>query len=295
MNDFSIAQLSQFSGIKPHTIRIWEQRYNALAPKRSEGNVRRYDGSQLKRLLNIVSLLEMDYKISDVGHLSDQKINSLLTKSGDHVNNFYDPFISNLITAALEFDEAAFEKIFSHCLLKYGMEKTYMEVLYPMLEKVGLMWSTNLLDPGNEHFISNLVRQKIITAIDSLPSFESRKKTWLLFLPENEFHEIGLLMANYLLRLYGRRTVYLGANAPLETIAAVAKNTGIQNWLLFLVRNQNPDEIACYISTLKIGGNHAKIYLAGEKMLLDKIKNIPSVQKITSIEEFKKNIIGIVQ
>ena len=142
MDYFSISQLQQFSGIKAHTIRIWEQRYNALIPTRSEGNTRHYDNKQLIRLLNIVSLLETGYKISEVGVMTDQMHSKLLeqqliVEENKESDNEY--FISQLIAASVSFDEIHFEKIFSNCVLKLGMKSTYTEVIYPMMIRIGLM------------------------------------------------------------------------------------------------------------------------------------------------------------
>ena len=161
MNQFSISQLQQFSGVKAHTIRIWEQRYNALSPSRSEGNTRFYDGNQLRRLLNIVSLLETDYKISELCAKSDDELYALINKQievklGDENSEYY---ISQLIAAALNFDETHFEKIFSTLLLRKGLLETYETIIYPLLERVGQLWASNSIRTSNEHFLSNLIKK----------------------------------------------------------------------------------------------------------------------------------------
>ena len=145
MNYFSISQLARYSGIKPHTIRMWEQRYNALTPNRSEGNTRYYDNKQLRRLLNIASLLESDYKVSELCKMPDKKlfrlVEELPNKAADNdINEF---FVLQLVSAGMSYDEVSFDKIFSHCLLKYGIKDAYMKVIYPMLQRVGIMWTTD--------------------------------------------------------------------------------------------------------------------------------------------------------
>ena len=162
MNLFSISQLSQISGIKAHTIRMWEQRYNALKPNRSEGNTRYYDNLQLRRLLNIVSLMNSGYKVSELGVMSDKKLFTLLEQQqgkveSDDPEDFY---ISQLIAAGMSYDEQHFEKIFSHCLLRFGLKNAYTHVLYPLLSRIGLMWASNSIPPAQEQFISNIIRQK---------------------------------------------------------------------------------------------------------------------------------------
>src|SRR5690606_23340275 len=142
MDLFSISQLSQFSGIKAHTIRMWEQRYNALSPQRSEGNTRYYDNRQLMRLLNIVSLMDEGYKVSELCRLSDGELTQRLkeAETKHQLQNPEEYYVSQLIAAGMNYDEWHFEKTFSHCLLRMGMKQTYLKVLYPLISRMGLMW-----------------------------------------------------------------------------------------------------------------------------------------------------------
>src|SRR5690606_23670580 len=239
MNNFTISQLAQFSGIKAHTIRMWEQRHNALLPDRTEGNTRYYDNQQLRRLLNLVSLQETGRRISELSALSDEELFGLLkqqlSQGGETVAPNQNYYISQLLAAGMTYDHHNFEKMLAHCLLRFGMKATYTEIVYPMLQRIGLLWATDELPPGQEHFISHFLRQKLYTAIDSLPAAPKEASSWLLFLPENEFHEMGLLMAEYLLKLAGQRTLYLGANLPLSSVAAAGEDWPADNLLLFLV------------------------------------------------------------
>lgn len=290
MNNFSISQLSEFSGVKQHTIRMWEQRYNALQPSRSDGNTRRYDGVQLRRLLNLVSLTEMDYKISELGSLPDEKLFGLLTKAQlEELPVPTDYFVSQLTAAGIEYDERAFDKIFSHCVLRFGLKETYKMVINPMLARMGLMWRTNHLPPANEHFISNLVRQKLYTSIDSLPPSTQDPLSWVLFLPENEFHDIGLLMTNYLLRVFGKNTVYLGANVPQSSITKAVEDVNPENLLLFLTHKVLPESIESYLLDLTIK-TKKRIYVAGGKDLLENIKINKKVVKVSSIQELEAHL-----
>jgi DNA-binding transcriptional MerR regulator len=292
MNQFSISQLSQFSGIKAHTIRIWEQRYKALQPHRSEGNTRYYDGKQLRRLLNIVSLTEAGYKISQLGAMQDEQLFSLIAKleekeRGSELNEVY---ISQLIAAAMDFNEVHFEKTFSHCLLKYGIREAYLLVIYPLLKRVGLLWASNTIPPAREHFISNIIRQKLYTAIDALPPEGNKYESWLLFLPENEFHEIGLLFANYMIRSSGRKVTYMGANLPFQSLADAVEQVSPSKLLMFLVHYDQPEIIQQYIKDLELLLPDQEIYLSGNMKLLGQLDLGKRTHKIGSVAELEKEL-----
>lgn len=290
MNLFSISQLAQFSGVKPHTIRIWEQRYNALKPNRSEGNTRYYDNSQLRRLLNIVTLIESGHKVSELGSLSDEELSELLGKA-KNLDTHSEPteyFISQLIAAGTSYDEASFEKSFSHCLLRFGMKDAYIKVLYPMLGRIGMLWASDKLAPAHEHFISNLVRQKLFTAIDYLPAPNSESDSWLLFLPENEYHEIGLLFAYYMIRLSGRKATYLGSNVPLKSLMSAVNDTKPDNLLFFLVHNDFPDQIQTLLDKLRSGLIKEKIFLTGNPKLISQLQTNQEVRWLKTVEDLKQ-------
>ena len=292
MNLFTISQLAQFSGIKAHTIRIWEQRYNALKPSRSEGNTRYYDNDQLRRLLNIVSLMESDYKVSELCAMPDKKLFKLLAELQNKTasGNPNEYFISQLIAAGMSYDEPYFEKIFSHCLLRYGMKNTYVNVMYPTLMRIGLMWSTDALPPAHEHYISNILRQKLFTAIDSLPPAKYETGSWLLFLPENEFHEIGLLMSHYLIRLSGRRSFYLGGNLPIESLVGAVKDLSPENMLLFLVHYDAPENANEYLGQLSNHFPRQKIFVAASQRLVKQLKARDKIFTLETIEDLDKNL-----
>ncbi len=217
------------SGIKAHTIRIWEKRYGLLTPHRTETNIRYYDETHLKRLLNVSLLLKIGHKISKISSLTDDEMSNLLKKDllDSSIENIDDHAIqtkvSGLIIAMIELDEDRFNSIFTTSVIKRGLESTITSVIYPFLEKVGVMWTINEANPAQEHFITNLIRQKVIVASDSLQTPADPKGTFVLFLPENELHELGLLMANYLLKKKGYKTVYLGQNVPFNDLKTIVK------------------------------------------------------------------------
>lgn len=255
MKVFTIAQLEQFSGIKAHTIRIWEQRYNALQPNRTEGNTRYYDNNQLRRLLNIVSLLEFNYKPSKLCVLSDEELFELIDKhllsyqSEDEQNEF---FIAQLIAAGTEYDEVSFKSIYENALKEKGLKLTYEKIIYPLLVRVGYMWSQDSLAATQEHFISNILKQKIFSALENVDvEGISSDKAWLLFLPENEFHELGLLIASYLLKIAGNKVYYLGSNVPVEALKHTLDELYISDALTFVVHTTHTSEVTTYNSLME--------------------------------------------
>lgn len=289
MDSFSISDLAQYSGIKPHTIRIWEKRYNALKPDRSLGNTRHYNNSHLRRLLNISGLLNTDNKVSELCAMSDEKLeclNGQILQSESSGPNRY--FISQLISAALHYDEVLFTNLFSHCLLRFGLKDTYLNVLYPVLVRIGLMWQTGKMATASEHFISNLVRQKFFTTLDSLPPFRESSSTWILFLPENEFHELGLLMANYLLRISGCRVIYLGMNVPVSSVRTAVKQLRPDHILLFFVHNDMPENLQNYLDKLGKDLPVKKIYAALDPGLASQVKKGKKIHFLQSPGELER-------
>lgn len=289
MTLYSISQLSQFSGIKPHTIRMWEQRYNALKPIRSGGNTRYYDSTQLRRLLNIVSLLDMEFKVSELCSMPDEKLFKLVE---EYSHNFeeHEPleyYISQLIAAGMDYDEHHFEKILSHCFLKYGIQITYQRIIHPTVVRVGVYWTSNNIPPAQEHFITNLFRQKLSMGIDSLPPAE-KEESWLLYLPEGEFHEIGLLYAHYLIKLSGRKVIYLGANLPLTSVIDAVKDTNVENLLFFMVHYDQPEQVSEYLDELYTEFKEKEIFLAGNNKLIDQLnlkENFRFLKDVEALEE----------
>jgi DNA-binding transcriptional MerR regulator len=221
MIKFSIKYLESISGIKAHTIRIWEKRYKLLEPKRTKSNIRYYSNDDLRKILNIVSLLDDGYKISEIGKLTNDQINKELTKTfsgGDTPNRQYQRLTNDVIVASANFDRVAFEKVFNTGVSKFGFSNTLEHILYPALERTGVLWQAEEINPVHEHFFSNLLKQKLFIAIDSISQPSKATRKCILFLPENEEHEIGLLYLNYLMLSAGIQTYYIGQRTPLESL-----------------------------------------------------------------------------
>ena len=213
MGQYSIKELEQLSGIKAHTIRIWEKRYNLIEPQRTATNIRFYSDEDLKKIINVSILNTNGIKISKIAEMSsDEIVETILglnSTSGDLSN-----YVNQLTLAMVDLDEEKFESILSGLFHRSTFEQTITGIVYPFLEKIGVLWQTHNITPAQEHFISNLIRQKLIVAIDSLPLPAKTASKVLLFLPENELHELGLLFSHYLLRKAGYQTFYLGQAVP---------------------------------------------------------------------------------
>ena len=218
MSSYSIKDLEQLSGIKAHTLRIWEQRYSIISPKRTDTNIRTYDDLDLKLVLNISLLKDHGYKISEIARLSTEEMYQEVIKISDRQLSYPDQ-IHALTISMLDLDEERFEKIIRTNSLQFGFENTMIHIIYPFLSRIGTLWITGSVGPAQEHFISNLIRQKLIVAIDGQVNKRGPNgKIYMLFLPEGELHEISLLFANYIIRARNNKVVYLGQSLPFNEL-----------------------------------------------------------------------------
>ncbi|MBL7872947.1 MAG: MerR family transcriptional regulator [Cyclobacteriaceae bacterium] len=249
MGKYSIKELETLSGIKAHTIRIWEKRHRIIEPQRTLTNVRYYSDADLRKIINVSLLNNYGLKISKIAGMSDGEINSevvQLTSSQNEATIFIDQFIMSMI----DMEEEQFEKLLAHLIMKFGFERTVLEIVYPFLEKIGILWQTKNISPAQEHFISNLIRQKIIVAIDSLPFPAKDADKVVLFLPENELHEIGLLFYHFIVKKIGFRTFYLGQHLPYEDLRKVCQAYHPKFIITSLISTQKPQKTKIYIERL---------------------------------------------
>lgn len=216
--DFTIRDLENISGIKAHTIRIWEKRYNLLEPKRTDTNIRYYTPENLTKLLNIVLLNKNNFKISKIAAMSEEAIT---TKSRELAFSIAttDEAINSFKVSMFQFDKILFNNTYNKLLHKKTFREIFKDIFIPFLEHIGMLWHTETLLPAHEHFISNLIAQKIQINTEKLQySITNTNKTYVLFLPENEIHELGLMYLNYELVLRGNHTIYLGQSLPLNNL-----------------------------------------------------------------------------
>jgi DNA-binding transcriptional MerR regulator len=222
MGTYSIKELEQLSGIKAHTIRIWEKRHRLIQPQRTHSNIRFYSDFDLKKLINVSLLNSNGFKISYIAKMSEDELAKKVIELSKSQNKAT-LYIDQLVTSMLDLDEVKFEQELSVLEKQFGFEATVTDVIYPFLDKIGLLWQTGNITPAHEHFISNLIRQKLIVAIASLPVVTKGTIRAVLFLPENELHEIGLLFYHYIARKTGFKTYYLGQAVPHEDLITVCK------------------------------------------------------------------------
>ena len=221
MGQFSISDLENLSGIKAHTIRMWEQRYGILRPVRTATNIRTYCDDDLRRLLNVATLCSRGQRISQVAHLTDEELCQAVLQDCDSSHN-YVPQVNALTEAMLAMDEQALCQQLLAAVQQLGFEQAFMQVVYPFLHRIGIMWQAGTVTPVHEHLVSSFLRQKLMAATDALPPvLPSQARRWALFLPEDELHDLALLFMNYCLRARGYHVLYLGHNLPLSELPAV--------------------------------------------------------------------------
>ncbi len=274
MRLYQITELEQLTGIKAHTIRIWEKRYNLIEPDRTSTNYRRYSDDQVKKLLNVTTLLSNGYKISKIAALSEKdfhlKVLELKTTKKEDV--ICTTFINDLLSAMIDFDEQAFEKTYSAVINRFGLFEAMLTVFYPLLNKIGLFWSVSNVTPAQEHFASCLIERKIMSATDGLPFAKSRKKKFLLVLVPGEMHEISLLFANYVIRSKGHETIYLGQDVPYESIESVLKHSKPNFVLTFFTVPQNPKDVYSDFKRYIHLGEKTKLLVSGQADIINHLK-----------------------
>lgn len=221
MHSFTIKDLENLSGIKAHTIRIWEQRYSFLKPNRTGTNIRFYSNEELKKLLNVALLNKFGFKISHIDKMNQEEINDKIL-SLNQQEALQERIVNTLIQNMVDLDMEAFEDELDDFISTKGIEKTISQIIFPFLEKIGILWLTNHINPGQEHLVTNVIRQKLIVGIESIKTTVRINKSVLLFLPETEYHELSLLFMNYMLKNKGVTTIYLGCSIPLKDVEYLA-------------------------------------------------------------------------
>lgn len=284
---YSINDLEKITGIKAHTIRIWEKRYNVVCPQRTDTNIRYYNDEDLKKLLNISILNKHGFRISDIVKMEDgslcEKILEISNSSGD-----YESHINNLIVSMIEMDESKFEKVLASAIIKLGFEKTITHIIYSFLEKVGILWQVGTINPAQEHFITNLIRQKLIIAIDgqeSSPRVDA--KTFLLYLPENELHELGLLFYSYIIKKSGHKVIYLGQSVPLKDLLQVIKIREADFIITYFVAAMDAKQIPEYLGKIGREFGNKDIFIAGLQIEQIEETLAQNIKPIKDVEEFK--------
>jgi DNA-binding transcriptional MerR regulator len=252
MTRFQIRDLEEFSGVKAHTIRMWEKRYSLLEPDRTDTNIRYYGMDELKTILNVSYLNQNGLKISAIAAMSpaqrEREVQSLASKLQNGGNE-----LNSLKLAMVSYDEPLFERTSDAYAASFGFRALVQRIYVPLLEHIGVLWQTNSICPAQEHFVSNIIRNKLIVATQalSLPVDEDAP-TYVLYLPLDEIHELGLLYLNYILRSQGGRTIYLGQSVPQEDLQQVAATiAGPVTFVSVLMAKPAPAEVQEFLEELR--------------------------------------------
>ncbi|HEY9046842.1 MAG TPA: MerR family transcriptional regulator [Ohtaekwangia sp.] len=288
MGKYSIKELEKLSGIKAHTIRIWEKRHKIIEPSRTTTNIRFYSDDDLKKIINVSLLNNNGIKISRIADMTLDEMNRKVLEFSESRNDVA-IHIDQLILAMIDMEEEGFEKKLNTLILHDGFEKIIIEIIYPFLEKIGILWQAHNITPAHEHFISNLVRQKIIVAIDGLPIPPKTARKMVLFLPEGEMHELGLLFHNYLARKQNYRTYYLGQNVPHDDLVGVIE-VHQPDWLVTSITTPVSGSVENYFKKLSHDFPGITIYASGMQTSRYKGLKVHNVHVFSTAMEFKNLI-----
>lgn len=267
--NYSIRDIEKITGIKTHTIRIWEQRYELIKPQRTVTNIRYYSDEDLKYLINVALLNKTGHKISKIAKMPMSEVyNSIHSVAINESSEQY--YINELIKATIDMNEDQAEDIISSCIRRIGFPDTIEKILFPFLSRIGFLWHTSSVNVAQEHMMSNIIRRKILVATDGLVrNINNSLKTIVLFSPEWENHELGLLYCNYNLRRLGYKIIYLGVNMPIKDIDATIELT-------------KPD---CLLGFLTMQASDRKM-----SQFLDHYSDIQGVKKFISCHKENKAI-----
>ena len=250
MGQYSIGDLEQLSGVKAHTIRMWEQRYSLLHPQRTTTNIRLYDDEALRHLLNVATLCGRGHRISKVVAMSDDERQRAVLACCDDAHD-HTSRVNALVAAMLNLDEPRLSQLLNEATALLGFEDAILHVAYPLLQRIGMSWQAGSINPAQEHLVSHLLRQKMLAATDALPPIVPvPERGWVLFLPEGELHELALLFMNYALRRRGHHTLYLGQHQPLDGLATVCDVYRPYALLTALTARPTPAEIPAFAAEL---------------------------------------------
>lgn len=272
MNAFTIKDLENLSGVKAHTIRIWEQRYNFLKPQRTKTNIRYYSNDELKTVLNIALLNKYGFKISHIDRMQPEEIKEKILSLSD-ARAVQERIINELVQEMVDMDIEKFEKILSGYIQQKGLERAVTQIIFPFLQKIGILWVTGHINPAQEHLVTNIIRQKLIVAIEGTVSPIRLDKTFLLFLPEGEYHELGLLYMYYLLKNRGARTIYLGANVPIRDVE-------------YVINVKKPDIIYIHLTATASNFNFERFLNNAEQ----RFGNTPTIISGLLTQHYKKKV-----
>lgn len=286
---YSIKDLETLSGIKAHTIRIWEKRYSLLNPERTDTNIRYYTDDDLKHILNVSFLVRGGYKISKVAKWEQDKIKeTVLTVSSAKSSD--EGYIDRLMLSMVNFDNVEFYKILTEIQERYGIEEMVYKVVFSLFERIGTYWQVGSIFPAQEHYVTHIIRQKLVAEIDKTGITNKRRQTMLFFLPENEMHEISLLFYSYLAHKSGFNVIYLGQFVPFNDLQKLQAHVAIDFVFAAFINSWNKEELENYLVDLKGLFEKQKIFITGGQ--INKLNpELPrNVKTVKDHKQFKKYV-----
>ncbi|WP_322549383.1 MerR family transcriptional regulator [Flavobacterium psychraquaticum] len=294
-NVFSIKDLENLSGIKAHTIRIWEKRYNVLEPMRSDTNIRSYDIRNLQKLLNIVLLHNYGYKISKIATLDQKDMNKLATDiiSEKSAKNHA---ISTFKMAMMNFDQSLFFNTYNQLLNEKSFKEVFYTVFIPLMQELGFLWQTETITPAHEHFITYLIKQKLLINTEKVQILEPTKtdRVFVLFLPLNEIHELGIMYLNYEILLNGYQTIYLGESIPITSLTDLKNSFEKITFLSYLTVEPNQEEVNNFVqefqTTILDNTKHELLLLGRMTEFIEQNNKFENINIFNSIEELTASL-----
>ena len=288
-NSFTIKNLEHLSGIKAHTIRIWEKRYNLFEPQRTDTNIRMYDLENLQKLLNVTLLYNNGYKISKIARLTTEEVTTnvhslTINKNAD------DWSIGLFKLAMINFDQRLFTKTFNELLEQFSFREIFKNVFIPLMNELGVLWQTNSISPSHEHFITSLVKQKIHAMCEELQTQETKRndRRFVLYLPDNEIHELGLLYLQYEVLNNGFQCVFLGQSVPIESLKNLVDIGEPITFLSYFTIEPTQEKIDDYLnifSTKIIENIECDLWILGYQIQFIKEELPNKVRSFKSIDE----------
>ncbi|NNC45470.1 MAG: MerR family transcriptional regulator [Winogradskyella sp.] len=288
-NKFSIKDLENLTGIKAHTIRIWEKRYNLLKPERTDTNIRYYDLASFQKLLNVSYLNNNGYKISKIAAIEEHKI-PLLVREIAAKDNLESHAINSFKLSMLNFDQILFYNTYDSLLKNKSFDRIFFDIFIPLLTEIGLLWQTDTITPAHEHFITTLIRQKILINTEKLQSkqINKSKKTFVLYLPDNEVHELGLMFINHQIISHGYHSIFLGQSVPLNDLQDLHNYYDDITFVSYFTVKPDKEEIEDYLKSFEktlLKKSNTEFWILGRMIEVIDLKKLPKT--ITPFKSIK--------
>ncbi len=293
MSSYSIKQLELISGIKAHTIRMWERRYNLFLPQRTDTNIRRYTESDVRLILNITLLLRNGYKISKVAAKSHEEISELILQIPSTPSLSKENNLEPLLLSLLSFDQTTFKSYLINNVTEQGLESTYENLILPLLNRVGILWQTGMIKPTHEHFATNIVKHILISSYEAVKEPKIDAPLFLFFLAEDEYHELGLLFYAFAAKKMGFRTIYFGQSTPIDDVIQTSKE--IKPAVIFTSTSSSISKInlADFYKTIRKSIPNGHLFVTGYKVNQDRFKIPKEISIVSSLESFSGKVKSI--